>query len=68
MSELNTKELENAVNSSESETLVEVKGLKEYFNINVGLFKSKPLKKFTAYASLIERTDFLYHSVSYSCV
>ena len=27
-----------------SENLVEVKNLKEYFNINVGMFKSKPLK------------------------
>ena len=33
--------------------LIEVKDLKEYFNINVGLFKSKPLKaaKFTTTAS-----------------
>ncbi len=29
---------------SEKTPLVEVKGLKEYFNINVGLFRSKPLK------------------------
>ena len=29
---------------SEPKTLVEVKHLKEYFNINTGLFKSKPLK------------------------
>ena len=27
-----------------SENLVEVKNLKEYFNINVGMFRSKPLK------------------------
>ncbi len=29
---------------SENKPLIEVKGLKEYFNINVGLFRSKPLK------------------------
>ena len=29
---------------SEAKTLVEVKHLKEYFNINTGLFRSKPLK------------------------
>ena len=29
---------------SNKETLLEVKNLKEYFNINTGLFKSKPLK------------------------
>ncbi len=29
---------------SESKTLVEVKNLKEYFNINTGVFTSKPLK------------------------
>ena len=29
---------------SDNKTLVEVKNLKEYFNINTGLFKSKPLK------------------------
>lgn len=27
-----------------NQPLVEVKNLKEYFNINVGMFKSKPLK------------------------
>lgn len=30
--------------SEEKKTLVEVQHLKEYFNINVGMFKSKPLK------------------------
>ena len=29
---------------SENKPLIEVKGLKEYFNINVGMFRSKPLK------------------------
>ena len=59
MSELNTKELENAVNSSESETLVEVKGLKEYFNINVGLFKSKPLKAVDGVSFSIKKGETL---------
>ena len=44
MSELLNKEQDTAVNSSENTPLVEVKGLKEYFDINVGLLKSKPLK------------------------
>ena len=29
---------------SEKQTLIEVKGLKKYFNINIGMFKTKPLK------------------------
>ncbi len=29
---------------SENKTLLEVKGLKQYFNINLGFFRSKPLK------------------------
>lgn len=29
---------------SENKTLIEVKGLKKYFDINVGMFKTKPLK------------------------
>ena len=29
---------------SENKPLIEVKGLKEYFNINVGMLRSKPLK------------------------
>lgn len=29
---------------SEKKTLIEVKGLKKYFDINVGMFKTKPLK------------------------
>ena len=29
---------------SDNKTLVEVKHLKEYFNINTGVFTSKPLK------------------------
>ena len=29
---------------SENQTLIEVKGLKKYFDINVGMFKTKPLK------------------------
>ena len=29
---------------SEKQTLIEVKGLKKYFDINVGMFKTKPLK------------------------
>jgi len=32
------------MSNDEKKTLVEVKHLKEYFNINVGAFKSKPLK------------------------
>ena len=30
--------------NEQENTLVEVRHLKEYFNINVGMFKSKPLK------------------------
>ena len=29
---------------SEEKTLVEVKHLKQYFDINMGMFKTKPLK------------------------
>ena len=29
---------------SEEKTLVEVKNLKQYFDINMGMFKTKPLK------------------------
>ena len=42
MSEQLDTKLKNG--ASANENLVEVKNLKEYFNINVGLFKSKPLK------------------------
>ena len=29
---------------SEAKTLLEVKGLKQYFDVNLGFFRSKPLK------------------------
>ncbi len=32
------------MSTKNNETLIEVTGLKKYFNINVGMFKSKPLK------------------------
>lgn len=45
MSDLLNKEQDTIVNSSfENTPLVEVRDLKEYFDINMGLFKSKPLK------------------------
>lgn len=37
--------VQNAVNTpSEEMPLIEVKGLKQYFNINMGMFQTKPLK------------------------
>ena len=32
------------MSENNNQNLLEVKGLKKYFNINVGMFKSKPLK------------------------
>ena len=39
--------------------LVEVKNLKEYFNINTGLFKSKPLKAVDDVSFTIKRGETL---------
>jgi len=41
------------------ENLVEVKNLKEYFNINVGMFKSKPLKAVDDVSFAIRRGETL---------
>ena len=42
-----------------SENLVEVKHLKEYFNINTGLFRSKPLKAVDDVSFAIKRGETL---------
>ena len=39
--------------------LIEVKNLKEYFNINVGLFKSKPLKAVDGVSFAINKGETL---------
>ena len=39
--------------------LVEVKNLKQYFDINVGLFKSKPLKAVDDVSFTIKRKETL---------
>ena len=39
--------------------LIEVKDLKEYFNINVGLFKSKPLKAVDGVSFAINKGETL---------
>ena len=48
MSDLENKELsvteEGSVTAATEAPLIEVKNLKQYFNINVGAFRSKPLK------------------------
>ena len=43
----------------ENKTLVEVKNLKEYFNINMGLFKSKPLKAVDGVSFTINKGETL---------
>ena len=42
-----------------SENLVEVKNLKEYFNVNVGFFKSKPLKAVDDVSFFIKKGETL---------
>ncbi len=42
-----------------NENLIEVKGLKKYFDINVGLFKSKPLKAVDDVSFAIKRGETL---------
>lgn len=42
-----------------NENLIEVKGLKKYFDINVGLFKSKPLKAVDDVSFTIKRGETL---------
>jgi len=44
---------------SEKKTLIEVKGLKQYFNINVGAFKSKPLKAVDGVSFTINKGETL---------
>lgn len=45
--------------SEKSENLVEIKHLKEYFNINVGFFKTKPLKAVDDVSFTIKRGETL---------
>ena len=45
--------------SQQSENLVEIKHLKEYFNINVGFFKTKPLKAVDDVSFTIKRGETL---------
>ena len=44
---------------SENKVLLEVKDLKQYFNINVGMFKSKPLKAVDGISFSINRGETL---------
>ncbi len=58
MSDLKNKNEE--VQASTGDTpLVEVKGLKEYFNINVGMFKTKPLKAVDGVSFSIKKGETL---------
>ena len=58
MSDLKNKNEE--VKASTGDTpLVEVKGLKEYFNINVGMFKTKPLKAVDGVSFSIKKGETL---------
>jgi len=43
----------------ENKTLVEVKDLKEYFNINTGVFTSKPLKAVDGVSFAIRKGEVL---------
>ena len=45
--------------NEQENTLVEVRHLKEYFNINVGMFKSKPLKAVDDVSFSIKRGETL---------
>ena len=47
------------MNESENRNLIEVKHLKEYFNINVGMFRSKPLKAVDDVSFSIRRGETL---------
>ena len=44
MNQSENKELQTAESSQENTPLIEVKDLKQYFNININAFKTKPLK------------------------
>ena len=44
---------------SQKDTLVEVKNLKEYFNISTGMFRSKPLKAVDDVSFAIKRGETL---------
>ena len=61
MSEMLEKaSLQDAVATPTEETpLVEVKGLKQYFNINMGLFQSKPLKAVDGVSFSIKKGETL---------
>ena len=53
-------EKKEALQTSDNDTpLVEVKNLKEYFNINVGLFKTKPLKAVDGVSFSIKKGETL---------
>ena len=45
--------------SAKGDNLVEIKNLREYFNINVGFFKTKPLKAVDDVSFTIKRGETL---------
>ena len=47
------------MNEQNNTPLIEVKGLKEYFDINVGMFKTKPLKAVDDVSFAIKRGETL---------
>ncbi len=59
MSELTVKENKITSGPADKDAIVEVKDLKEYFNINVGLFKSKPLKAVDGVSFSIKKGETL---------
>ena len=61
MSELNNTVAQgvNDLNEQSNSPLLEVKDLKQYFDINVGLFKSKPLKAVDGVSFSIKRGETL---------
>lgn len=59
MSELTTKTYNLCTSPADKDAILEVRDLKEYFNINVGLFKSKPLKAVDGVSFSIKKGETL---------
>ncbi len=51
--------INNPLQNSDETPLIEVKNLKQYFNINVGMFKTKPLKAVDGVSFSIKRGETL---------